>query len=199
MLRKRFCLHFRRWRKSVGSIRIEKELIWVGEASTWKGWLEEGRDPERQQHRWPRKLIPTARGRLSKPAEEGLIIGQPGRGQTPDADWPFAEGRLIRTTVMKGHHINWPPEGHTKEPNKQGWKYKAFFLCGRKPSRRKRPFQLFEYCLPSGRSKLLVFTKCTLPLNRSAVSRCFLHFPQILNMYTTSDLLCRYFSYHKKE
>lgn len=53
---KRCYLYFQGWRKTIGSIKINKDHIWIREASTWKARIQEGWEAERQQCRWWRNL-----------------------------------------------------------------------------------------------------------------------------------------------
>ena len=58
LLGNQFCPCFHSWWKSLGSIKIERDLIWIWGSSTQQTWLKEGRNTERQQDRKYRKLIP---------------------------------------------------------------------------------------------------------------------------------------------
>lgn len=79
-LGKSFCLYFPRWWKTVGYIKIDKDAI----AEKRNVWLKEGKDAERQQCRWCRKMISPCMGQPNNRSGKEQVIHQTGRRENLD-------------------------------------------------------------------------------------------------------------------
>lgn len=105
-LEKRFWLYFHSWWKTIISIKIDKNLNWIKEASRWKARGKEERDAERQQHTLWTKMTALHRDSSANWLKNYRSFIRRADWKTLMLKWAFAEWHTIRTAVMRGHPIN---------------------------------------------------------------------------------------------